>query len=169
MPRRGDAQLTRTAYHEAGHAVVSYVQELLFDAVELYTESSGELQDPVHASGTGKLSVLTAGYLAEYMRPGNTKRFYRGPAAAGDKAQIDEVLDKWPRLPKRGKQRLLREAEGDAMQILTDHWPVVEAVAEELIKTDYITWEQVEEIVSPQKTKRVIDGQRLQKKRCFCR
>lgn len=117
-------KLRRTAYHEAGHAIVAAHLGLVVD--EVGVEVAARFEAGAVVSGRGRplarAAVLAAGAEAE--------RRVGGGVALGNEIDEAELDGMAPQVAARGRS--------EARKLVTSLWPYIEALAEGLVEARHM-------------------------------
>ena len=161
--KRGKTQ-ERTAYHEAGHAVIARhyghdIFELTIDPQVAHTygrmthqghsESLPDSSTPAAIAEIlipmimKKISICLAGAAAEYIYKGEPKKF-KNTLSGSDIGDAKELLNKFKMEPS---VIIMRGFFHDVVSLLKSKWAAVEALADALIQKGTISGEEAIKII----------------------
>jgi ATP-dependent Zn protease len=130
----------RTAYHEAGHAVVHDALGIEVESVSIHPDGHtlGRVQLVRGGDAIDMVVALLAGRIAEESCPA-------GPLPTGDRGDwrmIDSLLDSWVPDPI-DQYRLWQKLDRRARELVAQEWSAIERVAELLLECEEIDGERV--------------------------
>ena len=129
----------RTAYHEAGHAVVGYCHSRsTLRALHLSTTGQPDSYTRVDAPDEDQIAIAFGGIFAESRFTGRELTIYDAP---GDCTALAEYLAKAPWVDVESKRQCART-------IVSTRWALVEALARELLAEGDLTGAQARQILA---------------------
>lgn len=135
-------ELELTAYHEAGHAVVAYVNGARIFGVNVWTTKDGVRGQcrSLASDDQTQLLIKLAGVQAESLRVGRNERHHRDNLRTlyveshglSDEQALAEAAGKHQRISSENLDALRQQARA----ALRHDWPAVQAVARALLEGD---------------------------------
>lgn len=141
------------AIHEAGHAVVAYLLRIPFTEVVLEKDGYDSPSIMLGPNLTEKhilleLVTLFSGICAAFLCGGlNTLSDPRSDANGPDISRINEIIQMFT-TNEEDAERLGDEALGHALDLISDNFDIVVAVASDLTEKHLLTHRQVARIVN---------------------
>lgn len=138
-------ELERTAYHEAGHAVVAHfvgAPVMSLSIVPTGIEEGRLFMGKGQLDGDKQLAIGYAGREAELLATGT-----HSDGCEMDLLTIQLACNVWF-VDERDRDEAMESAQEDARNILQKHWPAVEALAQALLAQKRIIGTDVQTIIN---------------------
>jgi hypothetical protein len=138
-----------SAFHEAGHAVIAVLLGVAVDAVELLPEGSnpcGKFRFGVVRRDQADLVVIVAkaGLLAELVFNPDAPR---SPRRQDERIAMRACRGRLDTLFPASRARFMRGAELAALQLIGEYWPVISALARELLHKGKLSGAEAKDFV----------------------